>query len=62
MRILNSQAVMEEKHAQFEAKLKDIEQKIDTPASVSDSPSSSGGKRKRVVSRVLTVSLIKRTF
>jgi len=58
MRILNNQAVMEEKHAQLEAKLKDMEQKLSTPTSVSsDSPVSSGGKRKRVVSRVLTVSV-----
>ena len=58
MCILNSQAIMEEKHAQLEAKPKDIEQKLNTPASVSsESPISSGGKRKRVVSRVLTVSV-----
>ena len=60
MRILNNLAVMEENHAQLEAKLKDIEQKLNTPASVSsDSPISSGGggKRKLVVSRVLTVSI-----
>ena len=62
MRILNNQAVMEEKHAQLEAKLKDIEQKLNTPASVnSDSLISSSGKRERVVSSVvLTVSVYQR--
>ena len=56
MYILNNQAAMEEKHAQFKAKLKDIEQKLNPHVSVSnDSPISSSGKRKWVVSRVLTV-------
>ena len=58
MCILNNQAVMEEKHAQLEANLKDIDQKLNTPASVSsDRPICSSGKRKRVVSRVVTVSV-----
>ena len=48
---------MEEKHAQPEAKLKDIEQKLSTPVSVSRDNPISGGKRKRVVSRFLTVSV-----
>lgn len=56
MRILSDQAAMEKKYAELEAKLRNIEEKVSTPAPVSsDCQTSSGGKRKRVISRDLTV-------
>ncbi len=46
---------MEDKQTQFEAKLTELEKKLSTPLS-SDSPTISREKRKRVVSRSLSVS------
>ena len=54
-RILASQEALEDKHAQFEAKLAAIEQKCSTPSS-SPSTEDTGHKRKRVVTRELSVS------
>jgi hypothetical protein len=60
-RILESQEALQDKHSRFEAKLAEIEQKCLSAGTPSSSPSSddtSGCKRKRVVTRDLSVSSI----
>ena len=60
-RILESQEALQDKHSRFEAKLAEIEQKCLSAATPTSSPSSddtSGRKRKRVVTRDLSVSCI----
>lgn len=59
-RILESQEALQDKHSQFGAKLAKIEQKCLSASTPSFSPSSddtSGHKRKRVVTRDLSVGL-----
>ena len=58
-RILESQEALQDKHSQFEAKLAEIEQKCElagTPSSSPSSDDSSNRKRKRTITRELSVS------
>ena len=56
--VVTSQSRLENRQSTMEVKLADLKEKIDTPVVVSPTSSqSSDGKRKRIVTRALSVSL-----